>query len=154
MKKLVFVLFAAVLLGACASKNQDVVSPKGTACKVSKSNSALQTKSASDSAVARHHFSSSVNNREPLDILDSMEATGDGDLYYFSEYIEMTDSKPSHKWYINEAPVFEKTADVTSPRYRYYTSMDKVNFKKNDVVRVDIVDENGKVIASDTITVK
>lgn len=100
--------------------------------------------------VARAQFTSSVNEREPVD--DVAELTNDSrQIYFFSELRELRGQQITHRWEYNGQTVAEVPFQVGADRWRVWST------KKLDPLQVgewkaSIVDAEGNVLATETFT--
>lgn len=99
-------------------------------------------------AVARGTFTTAVDQREPVDSIDSLDSDQDR-VFYFTEFVGVDGRRLLHRWEYDGEIVAEVPIAVGGPRWRAYSS------KKLDVSRlgewtVSVVDETGHVVHSDS----
>ncbi len=103
--------------------------------------------------IQRHQFTTNVQDREPADTLTTFDAVPGTNLYYFSELMNMQGMTVKQVWYKNDQVVYELPVLVSGPRWRVYSSMKAEQFKSGDKVKVEIVGDDGKVYATDDVTI-
>lgn len=72
-------------------------------------------------AVARSAFTSSIENREPVDTLQKMQAM-DQKVYFFTELRDMEGQTATHRWELNGEVMAEVVFEVKGPRWRVWSS--------------------------------
>jgi hypothetical protein len=100
--------------------------------------------------VARHQFTSSIEEREPADSLS--DAMNVNPLYYFTELRDFQDSTVVHRWVFNDEVKAEVTFKVGGPRWRVYSSK-RFQPDWDGEWKVEVVDQAGVVVASDVIQI-
>jgi hypothetical protein len=105
---------------------------------------------AADAEVARHQFSSAIDNREPVDMLT--DAMNVNPLYYFTELKNYEGTVITHRWTFNGNAMADVTFNVGGPRWRVYSSKQLLPEWDGEWM-VEVVDEAGTVVASDTISI-
>ena len=100
--------------------------------------------------VARAIFTSQVENREPVNRLN--ETTVEADVkkvFFFTEILNKANSKIVHRWYLNGRLEAEVMLNIGSDRWRTYSSKNLMkNFHAGNW-QVEVLDENGKLLASE-----
>ena len=71
--------------------------------------------------VARSAFTSSIDNREPVDTLQTMHAM-DQKVYFFTELRDMEGQTATHRWELNGDVMAEVAFEVKGPRWRVWSS--------------------------------
>ncbi|MDH3948743.1 MAG: DUF2914 domain-containing protein [Gammaproteobacteria bacterium] len=71
--------------------------------------------------VARSAFTSSIDNREPVDMLQKMHAM-DQKVYFFTELRDMEGQTATHRWELNDEVMAEVAFEVKGPRWRVWSS--------------------------------
>lgn len=105
---------------------------------------------AAEADVARHQFSSAIENREPVDALtDAMNVSP---LFYFTELMNFEGTVVTHRWYFNGNQMADVTFNVGGPRWRVYSSKQLLPEWDGEWV-VEVLDEAGTVVATDTINI-
>lgn len=105
---------------------------------------------AADPDVARHQFTSNVDNREPVDMLSTVENVDQ--LYYFTELMNYQGQVVTHRWSFEGETMAEVTFDVGGPRWRVYSSKQLMPEWVGEWL-VDVIDEEGYVVMTDIIKV-
>jgi len=99
--------------------------------------------------VSRAQFTSAVLDREPTDELAAISPGADK-VFFFTELRNMEGTTITHRWSLNGSVMAEVTFNVRASRWRVYSSKTLLPEWRGTWV-VDVVDENGSVIASRTI---
>lgn len=105
---------------------------------------------AADPDVARHQFTSNVDNREPVDMLTT--ANDVNPLYYFTELTNYQGQTVTHRWSYEGETMAEITFEVGGPRWRVYSSKQLLPEWTGEWW-VDVIDEEGYVVMTDIIKV-
>ena len=71
--------------------------------------------------VARSAFTSSIDNREPVDTLQEMNAM-EQKVYFFTELRDMEGQTATHRWELNGDVMAEVAFEVKGPRWRVWSS--------------------------------
>lgn len=101
-------------------------------------------------SVARAQFASAVQDREPTDKLTAL--TNDKTrIYFFTELKDMDGHKVTHRWEHDGKVIYEQTFDVTSPRYRTYSSK-TLDPSWTGEWKVAVVDDHGGTLSASTFT--
>lgn len=103
-----------------------------------------------ESEVARHQFTSDMENREPVDVLTSAENINP--LYYFTELRDLQDTVVTHRWRYNGEVMADVTFNVGGPRWRVYSSK-RFQPQWDGEWTVQVLDWTGVVMTSDTIDI-
>lgn len=104
-----------------------------------------------DPEVARHQFTSAVESREPVDNLT--DAMNLNPLYYFTELKNFEGSVVTHRWIYEGDVMAEVSFNVGGPRWRVYSSK-RFEPEWDGNWTVEVLDWQGKVVASDNIAVE
>ena len=72
--------------------------------------------------VSRAQFSTAIDNREPVSMVDSIDSRSTNSISFFTELNDMTGRTVTHQWTHNDKVMFEKTFEVKSERWRVWTS--------------------------------
>ncbi|EAR09427.1 DUF2914 domain-containing protein [Reinekea blandensis] len=100
--------------------------------------------------VARHQFTTAVEDREPVDALT--DAMNINPMYYFTELKGFEGTVVTHRWMYNGEQMANVTFNVGGPRWRVYSSKQLLPEWDGDWT-VEVVDEQGQVVASDTVSI-
>ncbi len=103
-----------------------------------------------ETQVARHQFTSAIDQREPIDMLT--DAMNVNPLYYFTELLDFEGTMVTHRWSFNGNVMAEVQFNVGGPRWRVYSSK-RFQPEWDGVWTVDVVNEAGEVVASDVINI-
>lgn len=103
-----------------------------------------------DPTVARHQFTSAIEDREPVDSLT--DAMNINPMYYFTELRDFQDTTVVHRWMFNGEVMAEVTFKVGGPRWRVYSSK-RFQPEWDGDWTVEVVDQAGVVVASDVISI-
>ena len=105
---------------------------------------------AADAEVARHQFSSAIENREPVDALT--DAMNVNPLIYFTELKNYEGTVVTHRWTFNGDVMADVTFDVGGPRWRVYSSKQLLP-EWDGQWTVEVLDEAGNVVATDMVNI-
>jgi len=72
--------------------------------------------------IGRALFTTGIDNREPMAIVDSIDSGTSNSISFFTEVNDMSGQKVTHQWTYNDKVMFEKTFEVKSARWRFWTS--------------------------------
>lgn len=101
-------------------------------------------------SVARAQFTSSVQDHEPTDKLTAL--TNDKTrIYYFTELKDLAGHKVTHRWEHDGKVIYEQTFDVTSPRYRTYSSK-TLDPSWTGEWKASVIDDRGGTLSASTFT--
>lgn len=103
-----------------------------------------------DPSVARHQFTSAVEDREPVDALT--DAMNLNPLYYFTELKDFQGTEVVHRWIFNGNVMAEVSFNVGGPRWRVYSTK-RFQPEWDGEWTVEVVDSAGVVVASDVISI-
>lgn len=104
-----------------------------------------------EAEVARHQFTTAIENREPVDALtDAMNVSP---IFYFTELKELQDTVVVHRWSFNDTVMAEVTFNVGGPRWRVYSSK-RLQPEWDGQWKVEVVDQAGTVLATDLINIQ
>ena len=91
--------------------------------------------------IKRAVFTSGIEDREPVDNLDSL-STDSTRVFFFTEIVGMQGKTVTHRWMLDDENKAEVPFAVGGPRWRVYSSKNLVPEWTGDW-RVEIVDEEG-----------
>ncbi len=72
--------------------------------------------------VSRALFTTSVQDREPVIQVDSINSGSYSSISFFTELNDLSGHNVTHQWTYNDKVMFEKTFEVKGPRWRVWTS--------------------------------
>jgi hypothetical protein len=72
--------------------------------------------------IRRALFTTGINDREPVGIVDSIDSTSDNSISFFTEITNMSGQTVTHQWTHLDKIMFEKTFEVKAERWRVWTS--------------------------------
>ena len=72
--------------------------------------------------ISRALFTTSIDNREPVTIVDSIDSTSSNSISFFTEITNMSGQTITHQWTHLDKVMFEKTFEVKAERWRVWTS--------------------------------
>ncbi|MBW6510954.1 MAG: DUF2914 domain-containing protein [Desulfuromonadaceae bacterium] len=104
---------------------------------------------AAEAGVARALFTTSVENREPVDELTATD-TALETLFFFTEINDMAGEPVLHRWVYNGQVMAEVPFTIGGPRWRVYSSKQMIPGWVGKW-RVDVVNATGEVVASKEI---
>lgn len=100
-------------------------------------------------------FTSNVENREPVDSIDSIDKNrGDKNITFYSTIVDQEGKTVSHVWKNDNNEVYRRSFNVNAPRWRVWSSVSTYHFNVGDIATVEIQGENGEVLLSKTILIK
>jgi hypothetical protein len=125
----------------------DPVTPTETPMPVS---AATPSAVASTGTVARAQFTSAINDREPADVLTSLN-NDQTRIYYFTELKGFEGQKVTHRWEHDGKVMHEQAFEVSSPRYRTYTSK-MLDPSWTGEWKASVVDSSGATLSANTFS--
>jgi len=72
--------------------------------------------------IRRALFTTGINDREPVGIVDSIDSASDNSISFFTEMTNMSGQTVTHQWTHLDKIMFEKTFEVKAERWRVWTS--------------------------------
>jgi hypothetical protein len=72
--------------------------------------------------VSRALFTTGIDNREPVAIVDSIDSSTNNSITFFTEVNDMSGQTVTHQWMYQDQVMFEKTFEVRAARWRIWTS--------------------------------
>ncbi len=100
--------------------------------------------------VARHQFTTAIENREPVDALTDVMNVNP--IYYFTELKDFQDTTVTHRWLFDGKVMAEVAFNVGGPRWRVYSSKQMLPEWDGDWT-VEVVDQSGVVVATDVVAI-
>ena len=97
--------------------------------------------------VGRALFTIGVDNREPVDIVDSIDSSSHTSISFFTELNDMSGQTATHQWTYNDKVMFEKSFEVKSERWRVWTSKTLIPAWKGTWT-VNVLDDDRAVVSS------
>lgn len=104
--------------------------------------------------VVRATFATGVENREPVESIDSYNPVEGGMVCFFTELKNMTDSQVYHVWSKNGEEIYKFTTNVGGPRWRTFSSMKSEHFKAGDEITVKVIDSEGTEFKNATLSIQ
>ena len=101
--------------------------------------------------VSRHQFTSAVIDREPVDALT--DAMNVNPVFYFTDLRDFEGTTVRHRWLYNGNVMADVMFNVAGARWRVYSSK-RFQPEWDGEWRVDVVDESGSIVSSDTIMIQ
>ena len=101
--------------------------------------------------VARSAFTTAIADREPVDTLQTIEAS-DQKIYFFTELLEMQGQTATHRWEYNGKVMAEVAFEVNGSRWRVWSSK---NLQPGWVGewKVSVLNSANEVISESTLSV-
>ena len=99
--------------------------------------------------IKRAGFTSAIEEREPVDDVDSLTADG-ARIFYFTEIVNMQGRVITHRWIYEDKTMAEVTFQIGGPRWRVYSSKNLLP-KWIGVWKVEVVDDAGSVLHVDSL---
>jgi hypothetical protein len=104
--------------------------------------------------VARAQFTTGIEDREPVDRVESVFSAG-GEavrtLYYFTQITGMSGETVTHRWEYEGAVIGEITFDIGSDSWRTWSSKD-LTLAMQGPWRVVVTDAQGNVLTTDSFS--
>lgn len=101
--------------------------------------------------VSRHQFTSAVIDREPVDAL--ADAINVDPIFYFTDLRGYQGTTIRHRWLYQGEEMADVMFNVAGPRWRVYSSK-RFQPEWDGQWQVEVIDEAGTVISSDTIMIQ
>jgi hypothetical protein len=99
-------------------------------------------------ALARRTFATAIEQREPVDSIDSLGNDHDR-VFYFTELVGIEGREVTHRWAYEGRVVAEVPITVGGPRWRAYSSK-SLDASWLGEWTVSVVDDSGHVVHTDT----
>lgn len=97
--------------------------------------------------VGRALFTVGVDNREPVNIVDSIDSSSHTSISFFTELNDMSGQTATHQWTYNDKVMFEKSFEVKSERWRVWTSKTLIPSWKGTWT-VNVLDDDRAVLST------
>jgi hypothetical protein len=107
---------------------------------------------APEGSVVRAIFTSSVQDREPVDQLEEVTIDA-GQLYFFTELRDLQGQAVKHQWKYQDQVIADMNFNVGADRWRVWSSK-SVQPERIGIWTVSVINGNGNVIAMKTIELK
>jgi hypothetical protein len=131
-----------------APAGQGASASPGTTAAAASATDAVTT--AANGHVALARFTTAIENREPVDAVSFLE--NDARLiYFYTDLRDLSGQTVTHRWQLGSEVMAEVPFEVGSPRWRVWSSK-RLQPEWTGDWKVDVVDSDGKVIASETFT--
>lgn len=114
-------------------------------------NKLAEAKATSTGGGNRVAFTTRIVNREPFDNLAEVNRSQQ-QLIFFSELRNLTGERITHRWVYNGNVVYQKAFDVGAARWRVWSQ--KTITPYQGTVTVELVNSSGRIIQSQSITVR
>jgi hypothetical protein len=72
--------------------------------------------------ISRALFTTAIDNREPVAIIESLDNSTSNSITFFTELNDMSGQTITHQWMFGDKVMFEKTFEVKAARWRVWTS--------------------------------
>ena len=103
-------------------------------------------------SVVRSIFTSSIQEREPVDKLNNTEAEQER-VFYFTELRDMSGQTATHRWEKDGQVAAEVKFDVRGPRWRVWSSKSFIPDTAGEW-KVSVLNGAGEIIAEETLNLK
>lgn len=145
-------LFSAPLYAADTSTDAaaGAMDTKATSSATSSSTTAAPAKIMAKGEVARSAFTTGVDNREPIDNINTLE-NNQTKIYYFTELRNMQGQTVKHRWEYKGKVMAEVPFQINGSRWRTYSSK-KLDPSWSGEWKVSVVDEAGNTLSVNTFT--
>lgn len=99
-------------------------------------------------AVARATFATAIDQREPVDSIDSLTSDRDR-VYYFNEFDGISGRRVTHRWEYQGEVMAEVPIEIGGARWRAYSSKN-LDASQLGEWTVSVIDESGDVVRKDS----
>jgi len=72
--------------------------------------------------VSRALFTTGIDNREPVDMIDGADSSALRSIFFFTELQDMPGQTVTHQWTYQDKVMFERTFEIKADRWRVWTS--------------------------------
>ena len=103
-------------------------------------------------SVVRSIFTTSIEEREPIDKLNNTEAEQER-VFYFTELRDMSGQTATHRWEKDGEVAAEVKFDVRGPRWRVWSSKSFIPDAAGEW-KVSVLNGAGEIIAEETLNLK
>jgi hypothetical protein len=97
--------------------------------------------------VSRAIFTISIDNREPVIRVDSIDSSSFNSISFFTELTDLQGKNITHQWTLDDKVMYEKTFNVKGPRWRVWTSKTFIPEWTGTWV-VNVLDDDRAVLSS------
>jgi hypothetical protein len=80
------------------------------------------TGAATAGEISRALFTTGIDDREPVAMVDSIDSSSSNSISFFTEVNNMSGETVTHQWTLHDKIMFEKTFEVKAERWRVWTS--------------------------------
>ena len=101
--------------------------------------------------VSRAMFTTNVQDREPVIMVDSIDSSAFSSISFFTELNDLSGHNVTHQWTYNDKVMFEKTFEVRGPRWRVWTSKTLIP-SWTGAWTVNVLDDDRSVLASQSFS--
>lgn len=112
--------------------------------------STVTQKATVSSRVSRALFSTAIEEREPVGSIDSLSTEYER-VYFFTEITGLAGHTISHLWTLDGDTLADVSFEIGGSRWRIYSSK-KLLPSWTGIWKVDVVDEDGSVLATGRLT--
>jgi len=144
-----FVAAAAIVIGQSALAAEPA-KPAESPAPAAAAAAPASAPAAQTGTVARAQFTTAINDREPADSVSSL-SNDQTRVYYFTELKGFEGQKVAHRWEHDGKVMHEQAFEVSSPRYRTYTSK-TFDPSWTGEWKVSVVDESGATVSANTLS--
>ena len=82
----------------------------------------FMTNTATAGEISRALFTTEIDDREPVAIVESIDSKTNNSISFFTEVNNMSGQTITHQWIHHDKVMFEKTFEVKATRWRVWTS--------------------------------
>ncbi len=97
--------------------------------------------------VSRALFTIGIEDREPANIVDSVDSDSHRSISFFTELNDMSGQTATHQWTYKDNVMFEKSFEVKAERWRIWTSKTLIPAWKGTWT-VNVLDDDRAVLSS------
>lgn len=108
---------------------------------------------AADAEIQRAILTTAIESREPVDNLNAQTVSSETTkLYFFTEALNLANTQISHRWFFNGKLEAEVALNIGSNRWRTYSSKNLVPAIHSGDWTVEVVNNKGKLLTTQSFT--
>jgi len=106
---------------------------------------------AGDASVSRAVFTTSLNDREPANDLQTVPY-GEKTVYFFTEVLNASGSSVTHLWTYNDIEIARIKLNIGSDQWRTWSSKQIWHLTPGEI-KVQVLDPDNMILAEKTLTI-
>ncbi|MDR1693638.1 MAG: DUF2914 domain-containing protein [Lactobacillaceae bacterium] len=101
-------------------------------------------------------FTSNIEERQPVDALEVITFDKEGleNIIFFTDIRNEEGKTIYHVWKNGENEIYKHKFNIGGARWRVWSSVAKLRFTPEDTISVEVVDDTGNILYSDSVEVK